>query len=318
MRAPKPWTLPTQPVSRALLLASGVSDAMIATQVRSGRLIPVRRGVFVGAEAWPADPAGQHRVRVHAELVANPEAVISHESAAVVWGLPSPGFADWHESTPSLTVPPACGGARNPAAVWHVASLAPTHVARDHEGYPVTSLARTAVDLAAGLALPEALVILDGAGRKLVESFVTSPRRPDYVNPRLVNAVREALSEAMGRRWRAQLGSAIAYVQPCRESAAESLAAGHLHLSGLPMPEFQAKIVTSKGTFYPDCYWREARLIGECDGAVKYNTRDAMVAEKQREQVLRDDGNRFVRWLGQEIMRSPNEVIARIARALGA
>jgi very-short-patch-repair endonuclease len=82
------------------------------------------------------------------------------------------------------------------------------------------------------------------------------------------------------------------------------------------MPEFQAKIVTSRGTYYPDCYWREARLIGECDGAIKYSTRDAVVAEKVREQVLRDEGNRFVRWLGGEIMSRPGEVMTRIARAL--
>jgi hypothetical protein len=52
-------------------------------------------------------------------------------------------------------------------------------VVRDSDGYLVTSPARTAVDLAAGLALPEALVILDGAGRQLVESFGTSPRGSD-------------------------------------------------------------------------------------------------------------------------------------------
>jgi very-short-patch-repair endonuclease len=216
----------------------------------------------------------------------------------------------------SLTLPSICRGSRHRAAVWHIAALPSSHVTRDRDGYLVTSVARTAADLAAGLALPEALVILDAAARLLVESFVTSAHRPDYVNPRLVRAVREGLSEAVGRRWRSRLMTAIGCVEPCRESAPESLAAGHLHLSGLPMPEFQAKIVTPKGTFYPDCYWREERLIGECDGKVKYSSRDDIVAEKWREQVLRDEGHRFVRWLGGEIMSHPGDVMARIARAL--
>jgi very-short-patch-repair endonuclease len=298
-------------------MAGGVSPDMIATQVAHGRLIHLRKGVFVSAEAWPREPADQHLVRAHAEQVANPDAVISHQSAAVLWGLPSPGFHDWHESTVSLTLPAACRGSRHRGAAWHIASLPAAHVTRDRDGYLATSLARTAIDLAAGLSLPEALVILDAAARQLVVSFVTDVRRGDYVNPRLIRAAREGLSEAVGRRWRRQLMSAIAYVQPCRESPAESLAAGHLHLSGLPIPEFQAKIVTSRGTFYPDCYWREAGLVGECDGKVKYAGRDDIVAEKRREQVLRDEGHRFVRWLGGEIMSTPSEVMSRIARALG-
>lgn len=290
---------------------------MVATQMEHGRLIQLRRGVFVGAEGWPDDPAGQHVVRAHAEQVANPDAVISHESAAVVWGLPAPGFHDWHESPVSLTLPFPCRGSRHRAAAWHIASLVPSHVMRDPDGYLVTSVARTAIDLAGGLALPDALVILDAAARQLVESFVTSARRPDYVNPRLVTAARQRLSEAVGRRWRSGLTRAIACVEPCRESAPESLVAGHLHLSGLPMPEFQAKIVTPKGTFYPDCYWREARLIGECDGKVKYASRDDLVSEKWREQVLLDEGHRFVRWFAGEIMSHPSDVMARIARAVG-
>jgi very-short-patch-repair endonuclease len=297
-------------------LAAGVTDAMISTQVASGRLVQVRRGVFVGADGWPDAAAGQHLVRAHAEQVANPAAVISHQSAAVVWGLPSPGFDEWHEAPVSLTLPPTFHGSRSTSTVWHVAELPARHVTRDEDGYSVTSLARTAVDLAAGLALPRALVVLDGAGRQLVASFVTSPRRSDHVNPRLVKAVRDALSDVLSSRWRSQLRSAIDCVEPCRESAAESLTAGYLHLSGLPMPQFQAKIVTSKGTYYPDCYWPALRLIGECDGAAKYAQPDAFVAEKIREQVLRDEGNRFVRWLGKEIMLSPQVVMNRIGAAL--
>ncbi|MGV8849496.1 MAG: hypothetical protein ACOH16_08120 [Propionibacteriaceae bacterium] len=316
MRTPKPWTLPTQPVTRALLLASGITDAMIRTQLRAGRLVAVRYGVFLSADAWPADAERQHLVRAHAEIVANPGSVMSHESAAVSWGLHSPGFAPWHESHVSLTLAARAHGSRRSCVTYHVADLPAMAVARDADGYLVTSVARTAVDLAGGRSLPEALVMLDAAGRLLIESYSSRCRREDYVNPRYVRAVRAALIEAVGRRWRVQLLDAIGRVEPCRESPAESLTAGHLHLSGLPMPQFQARIVTRKGTFYPDCYWREANLIGECDGKVKYSSANEIVREKERQQVLHDEGNRFVRWLGKEIMLRPYEVIDRIARAL--
>src|SRR5665647_511182 len=59
MRTPRPWTLPTQPVTRALLLASGVTDAMIRTQLATGRLTQLRAGVFLSSDAWPAGVSGQ-------------------------------------------------------------------------------------------------------------------------------------------------------------------------------------------------------------------------------------------------------------------
>ncbi len=316
MRTPTPWTLPTQPVTRTLLRASGITDAMIRTQLTLGRVTRLRSGVYLATSAWPESDEAVHVVRAHAEQMANPDAVISHESAAVVWQLPSPTFHAWHESPVSLTLPTGARGSRSRRAAWHIAELPASHVTRDEHGYRVTSLVRTAIDLAAGLPLPEALVILDAAGRRMVESYVGTVRRRDYTAPRFVEAVRSGFTEALPRRWRVGLADAIRKVEPCRESAAESLTAGHLHLSGLPVPEFQARIVTEAGTFYPDCYWRGQRLIGECDGAIKYTSPDAIVLEKEREQVLRDEGNGFVRWLAKEVMLRPAEVMSRIARAL--
>src|SRR5450759_1994328 len=160
VRTPRPWTLPTQPVTRALLVASGVTDAMIRTQLATGRLTQLREGVFLSTDAWPDTPSGRHLARAHAEQVANPDAVISHESAAVVWGLPTPGFDPWHESPVSLTRPGRTSHrSRSSTATWHSGSLPVASVTRDRDGYAVTSVARTAVDLAAGRALPESLVI---------------------------------------------------------------------------------------------------------------------------------------------------------------
>jgi len=88
-------------------------------------------------------------------------------------------------------------------------------------------------------------------------------------------------------------------------------------LAGLPTPELQFPIRTSTGTYYPDFYWPEHHLIGECDGMVKYTDPAALVAEKVREDSLRALGNRFVRWLGREVMATPGVVVGRVSRALG-
>lgn len=318
VRTPRPCLLPRQPASREMLLSSGMSPQMIRTRLESGHLVRVRRGVFVAADAWPDDKAGQHLMRARAELVLNPAAVLSHRSAALVWGLPHPGLELWESRPPTVSEPTHSGAkSRSGSVVHHLALLPASHVTRDDAGYAVTTVARTAVDLAAGLDLPQALVLLDAAARDLCEAMGVRIRRADYLNPRLIQAAREVLIDAARARRSASLAPAIALTQPCRESAAESLSAGYFHLAGLPTPFLQYAIRTSHGTFYPDFYWREHRLIGECDGAVKYGDKAAIVYEKQREQVLQDEGNRFVRWMAIDTMLNPQVVVDRVTRALG-
>jgi very-short-patch-repair endonuclease len=295
-----------------VLHAAGVSDEMIHTQLAAGRLLRLRHGVYVGASAWPSAPSEQHVLLARAEQVANPGGVISHQSAAVEWGLPAPGFTPWHEQPVCLTFPTARGhGSQHKIARHRLASLPETQIVRDPAGYPVTSLARTASDLVAGFALPEALVVLDAAARSLLETFVSNARRRDYLNPRLVDAVRDTIATVNPSL------PALTLVHPARESAAESLSAGHFHLAGLPTPLFQVPIETPFGTFFPDFFWREHRLIGECDGAVKGEDPGAYVKEKRREQVFLDLDFGVVRWLGGEIMTKPARVVGRVARALG-
>lgn len=317
MRTPTPWVLPSQPATREDLIASGVSPRMIRTRLASGDLVQARRGVYVRASDWPDGPAARHLVRARAEQAAHPEAVISHESAALAWGLPTPGFASWEDSAVAVTLP--AGRTMRPTDVTHhTGPLPPSQVLRHPDGYRVTSPARTAVDLAADLPLPEALVLLDGAARIIIASLVGDRvRRADYANPRLVRAVDDLLLDAAATIHAQRLRRPIRLVVPGRESGAESLSSGHMVLAGLSTPLFQAVIRTPHGVVYPDFYWPDRNLIGEVDGAVKY--RDAMgyVLEKEREQLLRDLGYRIVRWLAKEIMLTPHEVMGRIGRALG-
>ena len=317
MRTPTPWALPTQPIARADLLASGVSARMLRTRLACGDLVQVRRGVYLAASDWPSDPAAQHIVTARAELTVHPTAVISHQSAALVLGLTTPGFGRWEDGPVSVTLPVTAESTRSATVVHHTGSLPAGQVQRDKEGYPVTSPARTAVDLASDLSLPEALVLLDSSARLTLGSMMNQIRRNDYANPRLVRAALELQEQAAATVRPSRLAPALSAMNPSRESVAESLSAGHIQLAGLPTPRFQAEIRTPIGKVYPDFLWEELKLIGECDGAIKYDTANAYVLEKEREQVLRDLGYRFVRWLAKEIMLTPAVVIERIARALG-
>lgn len=316
MRPPRPWTLPTEPVRRSDLLRLGVTERMIRTGLATGTLVQVRHGVVVGADHWPCDEAERHLVRARAEVAANEAAVLSHQSAALVWRLPAPGFTPWSALPVSVTLPTSGHSSHVRAAVHHLLDIPPAQVMRDPHGCPTTSPARTAIDLALGLELPEALAILDGAARVICASMVAGIRRRDYGNPRLERAAVELLEEAAGARATRTLAQALGLVCPGRESAAESVSAGHILASGLPVPRFQAEIVTPAGTYFADCLWEEQRLVGECDGAVKYDDAQAYVREKRREQALRDVGYDVVRWEARECVLRPDLMLDRIARAL--
>jgi very-short-patch-repair endonuclease len=287
---------------------------MIETQLHARRLVAVRHGVYLSAEAWPDTSRERHLVLGHAEQVANSGAVLSHQSAAVAWGLASPSWEDWHELPVCVTLRPGHGhGSQHRTAAHRVIDLPNGQVTRDRDGYEITSLARTATDLAAGRTLPEALVILDDAARHLVAGYIPRPRRTDYSSPRLAMAAR---GELLGTG-RTSLASTIQLADPARESVAESLSAAHFTLAGFPAPTFQAPVQSPMGKLFPDFLWPSQRVIGEVDGAMKYDDRNAFVLEKQREQVLRDLGYIIVRWLAKEIMLTPWVVVDRVARALG-
>jgi hypothetical protein len=318
VRTPEPFALPAVPTTGRDLIALGASRRRLAAAVRGGRLVRVRRGVYLDAARWPSDPRQQHLVKAHAEQAYRPEGVVSHRSAAAWWEIPLP-VTEWPLEPVWLTLPAGRSfrSERSPSVVQLVGHLPGHQVARAEGGFPVTTVARTAADLARGLELPAALVVLDAALRLLCADVVARPRRSDYRNQRLVDAVREPVREAMGRPG---MGRALRWLEvadPVRESPIESLAYGHMVLAGLPLPECQVPIVTPFGTFYPDFFWSEHDLIGEADGKVKYGDPTATILEKRREQALRDLGHRFVRWDGGEIHGRPQVVMARIGRSLG-
>lgn len=319
MRTPTPWPLPQHPTHLRELLRPGITADMVASQVRAGALLRLRAGVYLAASVWPDDRAAQQLLLARAEQQALPAAVISHNSAALAWDLPGPVGAAWHGQPPTVTLARASGyRSRTPGAARIVAGRLPAHrVVRHPDGYQVTDVFRTAVDVSAGLERPALLAILDAAARQAATAMVASPLRAHYANPTVIDAVRrELLLASEDRRRVGEVRLLTPLVDPRRESPIESLTAAHLAEAGLPMPEFQAPIRTRWGILYPDCLWRSRRLVGEADGAEKYRDPQASLREKEREQVLRDLDYRVVRWLGREIVFHPEVVMDRIARAL--
>jgi hypothetical protein len=135
-------------VTRAELLATGLSREHIATAVRRGTLIPLGRGVYARATIarnYLSQTGGEHMLRVEAELaVAGPGAVASHESAARLFridllGAPGTGV--------TLICPPERGWRGRAGIHLHAVELPADHVTTCLR-LPTTTAARTVVDLA--------------------------------------------------------------------------------------------------------------------------------------------------------------------------
>jgi hypothetical protein len=109
---------------------------------------------------------------------------------------------------------------------------------------------------------------------------------------------------------------ALPLVRSGAQTPLESLSRLRLVHAGLPEPELQVAHYDDLGLIgFDDMTWPEWRVIGEADGALKYASRDDLLAEKAREDRLRRRGFVVVRWTWDEMWREPARLAARILRA---
>jgi hypothetical protein len=285
---------------------SGWSDDELGRLVRAGDLQRLRRGAYVNG-VLPADVAGVHRLLVRATLggLRRP-AVVSHQSAAVLHGLPL-----WDVALDRVHV------TRRPPA-WNIAgSLLFCHVARlrddeivEIDGVQVTSAVRTALDLARSLPHEAAVVALDAAlhGRLLEH---------DTLRARLFDIAGTPGSRSATR--------AVAFADSRSESVGESRSRVILARWGLGPSALQFEVRTASGVLVgrTDFAWEDRGVLGEFDGRVKYGRLlrpgqepgDAVFEEKRREDAVRDEGWGVVRWVWSDL-NVPHRFATRVRRTL--
>jgi hypothetical protein len=289
---------------RGRLLADGYSPAELRRGLRTGGLVLLRRGSYVERSGLPATPEERHALQVRAAWSAlTTGAVASHASAAALFGLPLWGV---RLDRVHVTRPRTHGGRVDPRLHVHSAGLS-EHDVVVLDGIVVTSPGRTVTDLARSLPFEEAVSVLDAA---LHKELVT----PDQLVTALERAVRRP-GVAAARRARV-------FADGRSESPGESRSRVRMWRSGLPAPELQMPIPTRLGVCHTDFGWPQFRAVGEFDGLVKYGAllrpgqdpREVVVAEKRREDAIRDEGWRVTRWIWSEL--EPFDSVARrIARS---
>ena len=96
---------------------------------------------------------------------------------------------------------------------------------------------------------------------------------------------------------------------------------------GLPPPDLHVRLRRPDGSLIARCDfgWRDARVLGEFDGRIKYGRLlrpgqapgDVVFEEKRREDALRDERWGMVRWVWREL-DAPVLLGRRITRRLTA
>ncbi|HEX5188127.1 MAG TPA: type IV toxin-antitoxin system AbiEi family antitoxin domain-containing protein [Streptosporangiaceae bacterium] len=292
----------------AELAAAGVTDAKIRALVRNGALDPVCRGAYARADlAAPARAAGARTERMlsiaAAVAVAGETVVASHHDAAVVHGL------DLLERPPVGRVAvsralqaPGSRTAR-PGVAMHQVSLPDAHV-RFRDGIPVTSVARTVVDLARTLPFRSGVVVADSAlhgfqiGKGEIEGVVRDCARwPGIAKARRVVAFSDALAESPF------------------ESIARVVA---FHEGGLPPPMLQVWIKgPDRAIGRVDFLWDQHTTIAEADGALKYADPGRAREQLKRDAELRRAGYEVVHFTWRDLAAGSEQVIGWIKAAFG-
>ena len=148
-------------VARRQLLELGFSPKAIKHRIATGRLRPVWRGVY--AVGRPQLTRYGHWMA--AVLACGAEAVLSHRSAAALWGFLQATRGPVDVSVPARLAPRYPG-----IRVHRRAGLRPSEVTRLH-GIPVTTPACTLIDIAIGL------------GAKRLEAAVNEADKLDLIDP---------------------------------------------------------------------------------------------------------------------------------------
>lgn len=286
-------------------LEAGWSDAELDRLVRAGELERLRRGAYVDS-VLPITAADRHRLLIRATLSGlRRPAVVSHQSAAVLLGLP---LWDVALDRVHVTRTPPGSTDRSGVLCGHVARLRDDEII-EMDGFLVTDPVRTALDLARSLRHEAAVVALDAA---LNQGMLTK----ELLRTRLFD-----LSGTPGSRSAAR---AVQAADGRSGSVGESRSRVILTRWKLAPTALQFEVRSPVGTVISrtDFAWEEDGLVGEFDGRIKYgrllrpgqDAGDAVFAEKRREDAIRDEGWGVVRWVWADLAR-PDRFAARVRRA---
>jgi very-short-patch-repair endonuclease len=278
-------------VSREQLLAAGVPDGAMYRLTRNARLHRLHLGVYAVGHTAPT-PLGAETAAL---LACGDGAVLSHTSAALVWGMLGENHVD---TIIHVTVPGRHGPCPEGVCVHRTSTLGTADV-RVRHGLPVTSPARTGLDLADLLSQRD----LDRAVDEALVQRLTSR-----------SVLERTAAAATGRRGTPLLVRALARhaIPQVTRSEAEKRLLAMIRAAGLPEPEVNARMAG----FEVDFLWRRQRLAIEVDGFKYHSSRPAFERDSAKGNKLVAAGLALMRVTWWQMEEEPYALIARVAQTL--
>jgi very-short-patch-repair endonuclease len=278
-------------VSRAQLLELGLGPAAIRHRLEAGRLHELLRGIY----AVGRPQVGRRGWWQAAVLACGPEALLSHRSAAALWGIRREGRREI-----GVVVPAGCRK-RRPGVRAHRRRDHDAPGRREVDRIPVTHPVATLVDLAACVPTWQ------------LEAAINEADHLGLVDPeRLLGAIGELPRWAGVGRLRALLEA------PTVTLTSTQLERRFLPLAraaGLPAPQTQVWL----GGHRVDFFWPGLGLVVEADSLRYHRTPFKQARDKRRDNVHAGSGLTTLRFSAGQIRHEPEYVrqtLARTARNL--
>jgi very-short-patch-repair endonuclease len=275
-------------VSADDLRRCGLSYKAVEHRVRNGHLHPLYRGVYA---------VGHTNLALEGRFLAavkacGPTAHLSHFSAAALYGL-----VRWDHRYPEVTIT-GTGKRRHPGINTHRTSAPDrTH----HQGIPVTTPARTLIDLAATLPYKP----LRRAVREAQRNLVT------------IREILATLDRLGPRRGTANLTRILATGHAPTRSELEDAVLDLILNAGFQHPDVNQPIHVDGRRLLPDFRWPHERLVIEADSAEWHDDRLTREDDAERQAILEAHGERVVRVTWAQAIAHRTQTVQRL-RAAGA
>ena len=246
---------------------AGLSRRQIERRVEAGWLVPKYQGVYAVGHTALTDKS--HLIA--AVYACGEEALASHRAAGKLWGILR--GSQPIEVTAPRSREPKKGFTLHRSRLIHEEDRALI------DNIPVTSLARTLVDLA------------DVLTEKRLANAVNESEMKELFDLRQVERVLERLPGRKGRHKLNRVLAAYRPVQPFFRSRNERFVHALCREHGLPTPRVNTWVHAEEVDFF----WPEAGLVLEFDGGAVHQTTKAFYEDRERDRALATKGIHVVR-----------------------
>jgi very-short-patch-repair endonuclease len=279
-------------VSRRQLLMLGLSHTAIDNRRAAGRLHAVHRGVY--AVGYPLLASEGKRWAAVAAI--GEGAVLSHTTAAAAWDIRPSGSPLLH-----VTVPGRAGRQPRPGIRVHRPRDWHEDEATLLDGVPITTPARTVLDLAAG-----------GLRGRQLEAALDRAELLRLLDFQDLERLLQRHANARGTRpLRSLLARYVAGTIQTR-SRLEELIIELCDANGIVRPRVNAQVEGRERDFF----WPHARLVVEADSYTWHRSPSALDDDRERDAELLLAGYRSLRFTWKQVTRRRRWVVRTLRATL--